>query len=405
MKNYTRALCSLLMIGTSVAAYAKTTDQLSIPEVLTMDTHVDIPYNFATPMVDAARDLHQQVSLDKMEAGGLNAAFFIVYVDQEYRNDWEYEAVKKASFMKFEAIHRMVRTYPERVGLALTADDVSKIAETGKRVALIGIENGFAIGKDINLLQRYYDLGARYITLIHNGHNDIGDSAQPLDHFGDAPEEHGGLSAYGREVIAKMNELGIMVDVSHAAKTTMMQAAKISKTPVIASHSGVRALVDHPRNMDDEQLLAMKKAGGVVQITAVDLFLQQRSAEYNAAVENIRQDLGLIDFHMERTASPELLALYHLRLKKEVDAKWRRASVKDLVDQIDYVVKLIGIDYVGIASDFDGGGGIEGWDDASETSNVTRELVARGYNEQDIAKIWGGNLLRVMRRVEQRDGR
>jgi len=403
MNKYKIALCSFLMLGTSVAAIAKTAEQQKEPDLITLDTHVDIPYNFATPMVDAARDPHQQVTLDKMAAGGLNAAFFIVYVDQEYRNDWEYDAVKKAALQKFEAIHRMVRDYPDRVGLALTADDVRKIAKTGKRVALIGIENGFALGKDIQLLQRYYDLGARYITLVHNGHNDIGDSAQPLDHFGDAREEHGGLSAFGRKAIAKMNELGIMVDVSHASKKTMMQAVKASRFPVIASHSGVRALVDHPRNLDDEQLKAIKESGGVVQITAVDIFLKHRSPEYDAAVEAIRQDLGLIDFHMERVASKKVAATYQRRLKQEVDAKWPRASVKDLVDQIDYVVKLLGIDYVGIASDFDGGGGIEGWDDASETANITRELVKRGYSRQDIRKIWGENMLRVMEKVAKKN--
>lgn len=406
MKSSTKLLMAVygavssMMLTVPFSGYAGDT----IPEILTIDTHVDIPYNFATPMSDAANAGNLQVNLDRMEKGGLNAVFFVVYVDQSYRNDWEYDNAKKSALKKFTAIHRMTEQYPDRVELARTAGDVRRISKKGKRVALIGIENGFVIGQDLKLLKTYYDLGARYMTLVHNGHNDIGDSAQPMDRFGDKKEEHGGLSDFGVEVVKEMNRLGIMVDVSHVSKNTMLAAAKTSNVPVIASHSGVRALVDHPRNMDDEQLEALKKTGGVIQITAVDPFLQDRTAEYYEKVGKIREELGFVEFFMERTADPSLFQTYQKRLRDEVEVKWPRASVKHLVDQIDYVVKNIGIDHVGIASDFDGGGGISGWNDASETPNVTHELIARGYSVEDIKKIWGGNFLRVMREVEKAAG-
>jgi len=369
-------------------------------EVLTLDSHVDIPDNFATPMVDAAHSPRQQVDLDKMDQGGLDAAFFIVYVGQGPRNDWGYDHARKAALNKFDAIHRMVAQYPDRIGLARTAAEVRRIAASGRKVALIGIENGFVIGRDLGFVQRYYDLGARYMTLTHNGHNDIGDSAQPAEKFGDAPEEYGGLSAFGRKVVEEMNRLGMLVDVSHVSKKTMLQATRHSRVPVIASHSGVRALVDHPRNMDDEQLLALKENGGVIQITAVDAFLKHRPQAYHQAVDRIRRELGFTEFLMERWAPQALYETYQRRLAQEVAPTWPPATVGDLVDHIDHVVKLIGIDHVGIASDFDGGGGIEGWRTAAETATVTAELVRRGYSAEDIAKIWGGNLLRVLKAAE-----
>lgn len=326
--------------------------------VLIIDSHDDIPFNFATAEVDPGVRADRQVDLVRMVEGGLDAEFFIVYVGQGARDELGYELARERAMIKFNAIHKMTdEMYSDRIELADTAADVERIASSGKLVAAIGIENGWVIGKDLDLIERYYSLGARYMTLAHNGHNDISDSAQPNFNLGDDISEHDGISRFGEEVIAEMNRVGMMVDVSHISKAAMLDVVRLSRSPVVASHSSMAGLYEHARNMDDEQLLALRDNGGVIQTVAFGAYLTGDQS------------------------SP--------------------AAVNDLVDHIDHAVNLIGVDFVGISSDFDGGGGIEGWQDASETFNVTLELVRRGYSEEDIIQLWGGNLLRVWRDNER----
>jgi membrane dipeptidase len=303
--------------------------------------------------------------------------------------------------MKFEAIHRMAEeVYPSRIEIAHTADDVERIVASGKLVACIGVENGFPIGKDLGLLKDFYDRGARYMTLTHNGHNDIADSANPREDLGDGISEHGGVSAFGEQVIAEMNRLGIMIDVSHISKQAMLESASLSRAPIIASHSSMRALTDVPRNMDDEQLLALKENGGVIQVVAVGSFVKDEPLEKREAIAALREEMGITGYRAMRTLTDEQRAEYRRR-RDEIGRQWPSATLQDFVDHIDYAVDLIGIDHVGISSDFDGGGGVVGWSDASESPNVTLELVRRGYSEEEIRKLWGSNLLRVWREVER----
>lgn len=370
--------------------------------VITIDTHVDIPPDFGTEAYDPmqAKSPRQQLDLLGMQRGGLDAAFFIVYVPQRERTAAGYARAMADAFIKFAAIRRMTDVqYPDTIGLALTAADVRRLHGEGRRAALIGIENGYAIGRNLELLDIYYDFGARYLGLLHNGHNDIGDSAVPSLGREEADVEHGGLSGFGRAVIARANALGIMIDVSHSAMSTTMDAIAASRAPVIASHSSVRALQDHPRNLSDPALRALKDNGGVVQIVAFDSYLRQVPEEKQAALLALREDMGLKDAADFARLSEEERDTYYAR-RAEIDLQWPRASVKELADHIDYAVKLIGIDHVGIASDFNGGGGLVGWNNARETLNVTLELVRRGYTEDHIARLWGGNLLRVMEEVE-----
>jgi membrane dipeptidase len=363
--------------------------------VVTIDTHDDIPFNFATREVDPGLRGTRQVDIPKMVEGGLDVAFFIVYVGQGPRTAQGNERAKELALTKFRAIRRMAEEmHPDKIAIAYRPDHVERILRSGRRVAAIGIENGYVIGRDLTLIRRYYDLGARYMTLTHGGHNDIGDSATPR---ADEPAaEHGGLSAFGREVVDRMNRVGMMVDVSHVAKSTSLDAMSLSRAPVIASHSGVRAVNDHPRNMDDEQLLALKRNGGVIQVVALGEFVKT-SPGRRAAAQAIYQELGVT---RGRDMTPEQRTELRRRMA-EVDQRFPPATVQDFVDHIDYAVRLIGIDHVGISSDFDGGGGVVGWSDASESFNVTLELVRRGYSEAQIRKLWGGNLLRVWREVEK----
>lgn len=373
--------------------------------LLTIDTHVDVPRNFATEEVDPGADSDAQVNIPRMIEGGLDAVFFSAAVGQGARTPEGYLQAHSDALVMIGAIRRMTDVlYPDRIELARTADDFERIRKAGKLVAAIGLENGFPIGKDIGILKEFHDLGVRYITLAHIGHNDIADSALAVPELGDGESEHGGISAFGRKVIAEMNRLGIMIDVSHISKPAMLDAARLSKAPIIASHSAARALRDVARNLDDEQLRVLADNRGVVQIVAYSDYIAPNSAGRTAAIGAISKDFGLTGHTAWGKAPNHVIADFGRRVI-EINREHPPASVAQFVDHIDYVVKLIGIGHVGIGSDFYTGGGassggLDGWMDATESVNVTAELVARGYSEDEIAKIWGGNLLRVMREVE-----
>jgi membrane dipeptidase len=404
MMAATRAVAAACLAALATGCGESPPAPLSPPaaaaRALTLDTHIDIPLDFATAATDPLT-AELQVNLTKMAAGGLDAGFFIVFVGQTARTAEGYARAEADALTKFAAIHRMAeQLYPERIEIAYSAADVSRIASAGKLVAAIGIENSYSLGPSLAMLDRYYALGARYAGLVHDGDNDLARSARPSAALGDPADSAAGVSALGAEAIARMNRLGIMVDVSHGAKQTALDAMRLSAAPVIASHSGIASVNTHPRNMDDETLLALKADGGVVQVVAYDSYLKPQPEEKTAALRALRQSVGLTAGARLDSLPAEQGAAYDERLR-EIEARWPAATVADLVDHIDYAVKLIGVDHVGIASDFDGGGGITGWADAAETANVTAELEARGYSREDIAKIWSGNLLRVWREAER----
>jgi membrane dipeptidase len=370
--------------------------------IITVDTHIDIPPTFSTDAYDMMKPgpRGQQMHLPTMIGGGLDAPFIIVFVGQGPRNTAGYARALSDAFVKFSAIHKLTeQLYPDQIGLALTAADVRRIHAAGKRVALIGMENGYPMGRDLRLLDHFYDYGARYFGLVHNGHNDLADSAQPDKKTNEPATEWNGLSPRGKQVVKRLNELGIMVDVSHSSDQSTLDMLAVSAAPVIASHSGVKGMYDHPRNLSDRALEGIGRSGGVVQIVAFDSYLHAVPAEKSAAIAALDLQMSIKEPGDARKLPPEQAALYDAQMT-EIDKTWPKASVKDLVDQIDYAVKRIGVDHVGIASDFNGGGGVVGWNDTGETFNVTLELVKRGYTDDQIAKIWGGNLLRVMERVE-----
>lgn len=370
--------------------------------VMALDTHVDIPLEFATAEVDPGGFTKSQVDLPKMRAGGLDAAFFIVFTPQGPMTDEGLAAGRKIAFTRLAAIRRFVAAYPDEITLAMSVKEAERAAAAGRKVAFIGMENAFPLGTSPTQgdLDRLAGDGVRYAGIAHFGHNQFGDSSNPNPALGDEAEKWGGLSPLGVELVAMLNNAGIMVDVSHSAKTTMMQAIEASKAPIIASHSGVKAIADSPRNLDDEQLKALGESGGVVQIVALDAYVKPFSEAQLAFRDALRKELKLDTPAGQAAATADVIKAYEQRVK----GMWEiepRANVADLVDHIDHAVEVAGIDHVGIASDFDGGGGIAGWEDASETLNVTRELVRRGYSEKDIAKIWSGNLLRVLAEAEK----
>ena len=346
----------------------------------TVDTHDDINVKNFTDSINYTKDTKTKVNIPKMQAGALDVAWFIVYTGQGELTKEGYKNAAENAQAKFDAIHRLVEVYgDDKIALATSSKEVDSLRKIGKKVAMIGVENAYPIGKDINEVERYYNMGARYMSLAHNGHNQFSDSN--TGEF-DNTAKHGGISSLGKQIIEKMNYYGIMVDISHPSKEAIKQTIAHSKAPIIASHSSARALSDHPRNLDDEQLQWIKENGGVVQTVALAAFVNK---EKDQAFKKAKDSL------LKADPSSKLEGIKSL---------FPPVNVSDFVDHIDYIKNKIGVDHVGISSDFDGGGGIEGWKDASETFNVTLELVKRGYSEEDIAKIWGGNLLRVLDDVQ-----
>ncbi len=383
--------------------------------VITLDTHCDINIKNFTDSINYTQNLESQVNLPKMKSGGLDVAWFVVYTGQDTLTNEGFENAYKNAISKFDAIHKLVEDIaPDQIELALNSNDVRRISKTGKKVAMIGIENGYPVGKDISNVEKFYGLGARYMSLSHNGHSHLCDSNTGEE---DDVWLHNGLSDLGKEVIKEMNRLGMMIDVSHPSKESMKQMIALSKAPIIASHSSARALCDHSRNLDDEQLEWIKENGGVIQTVAFQAYTNtEKNDARNEAIKSIRKDvaslLGATWYDrgdMKTLSDEEKQAFYDIRAKiikladkkaSEITAFPAKVNVSDFVDHVDYIIKKIGLEHVGISSDFDGGGGVEGWSDASETFNVTLELVKRNYTEEEIGMLWSGNLLRVLDEVQ-----
>ncbi len=368
-------------------------------KVLTVDTHADTPSRLLREgwVIGERHDPDERssgcIDLPRMKEGGLDAEFFAVFVGQGDRTPEGYVRAKERADRTLDAIHQMETDYPDLVGIAVSPDDAYRLEEQGKRAAFIGLENGYPIGKDLSLIKYFHDRGVRYITLCHGGDNDICDSS-----FERQNPEDNGLTEFGEDVVAECNRLGIMVDVSHASDKSFFDVLRVTQTPIIASHSSVRAICDHSRNLTDEMLKALAANGGVIQICFVSSFVKtpEPNPERDEAMAQLEEKYGsrrnISDVETRKKWREEFMAI---REKYPEE----RAAIKDIVDHIDYVVNLVGVDFVGIGTDFDGGGGVDGCDDVSDMPRVTEELVRRGYSEEDIRKIWGGNLMRVFREV------
>lgn len=315
---------------------------------VSLDSHCDTPMFFPEKIDIGVRDDRLKIDLPKMMDGKIDAECMVAYLPQKERDAAASKAATQRADEILAELKRQISLHQDRVGQAFSESDLIQLKQAGKKAIFLGIENGYAIGKDISNLSRYRDLGVVYMTLCHNGNNDICDSASGI------PEYHG-LSDFGKDVVREMNRVGIMVDLSHASEESFYDALNISSMPIIASHSSCRALCDHRRNLTDDQIVALARKGGVIQICLYQDFLTSDGS----------------------------------------------ADVKCIVDHINHVVRLVGVDYVGIGSDFDGGGGIPGCNAVNELINITKELIRQGYSDNDLAKIWGGNFLRVMNRVQQ----
>ena len=362
MKNSLFRLSAILTIFTVLSFSVKQDDAALQAKadrihksVISMDTHTDT----AMRMYRGTDPANLQVNLEKMREGHMDAVFFAAFVGQKARDDssllaaHDYTEAVIRNFLKYAEDHS------DEIGIARTAKEVRALKKQGKLIGIMAIENGYALGKDISNVKKFYDLGVRYITLSHNNNNDICDAAVTEDNpkygFRKGPEWHG-LSPFGEEVVREMNRLGIIIDISHTSPETVADVLALSKAPVMASHSCCRDLCNHPRNLTDEQIKALAAKGGIIQIAPYHGFLSEKKGEANLQV---------------------------------------------YCDHVDHVKNLVGADYVGYGSDFDGGSRIPGLEDESMAKNVTVELLRRGWTKKELKKFWGGNVLRVMEQVEK----
>jgi len=372
--------------------------------ILALDAHLDIEATFFTPEQPEVSGWQKLGSLEKIEEGGLGAAFFVAYTDQGPLTGDGYARAYETVLEKIDTIRRVLDgPLQAKIGLALHPGDVHAVHNSGRIAVAIALENGYALGEDLERLRHVYSLGVRYVTLSQVGHNQICDSKWAP---GQPEPLHGGLSAFGKQVVATMNELGCIIDVAHISKASVLDVFRLSTAPVLVSHSGVQGVGGVGNILDDEELDGLGENGGVIHIVGLKRAIKTDPPEMTQEIADLRAEFGLpVDFY------PFLLALlerdadtrraYEQRLG-EVESRHGKPSVRDLVDHVDYVVDRIGIDHIGLSSDFiNHSFSLDGWRDASETRNVTLELARRGYTVEEIGKIWSGNALRVWREVEE----
>lgn len=367
-------------------------------KALTVDTHCDTPMALLRENFDIGKrnaPPQNRVDFPGMKEGGLDAIFFAAFTSQRERTQENTEAAYKAANKMIDATYDACKKYSEMAEVATSSEDAARIEATGKRAIYIGMENGFPLGTDIKRVKEFYNRGVRYITLCHSSNNDICDSS--TDREG---PEHNGLSKFGKKVVKEMNKLGMMIDVSHISDKSFFDVIKYSKTPVIASHSSVRSIAHHNRNMTDEMIRALAKNDGVIQICLLDVYIKDpdtTTIRYQKEKE-VRQIYNTTFDSMTDEEKDEFR-----NRRREIREKYPReiVTVADYVDHIDYVKNLVGIDFVGIGSDFDGGGGLADCADVSQFPNITKEMLKRGYTEEEILKVWGGNFFRVFKENEK----
>jgi membrane dipeptidase len=401
-KNLKKIICCAFLITglfgcTPGVKTADETAKIIHEKVLTVDSHTDTPWALLQGGfdLDERHDFnkdHSRVDFVRMKEGGLDAVFFAAFVGQRNRDEEGNKKARELVMTTIDSIRTNMAASTATAGIALSPDDAYRLEKEGKRIVFIGIENGYAIGKEISNIEEFYAGGARYITLCHTRNNDICDSSTDTS-------EYNGLSTFGIDVVKEMNRVGMMIDISHVSDSSFYDVLALTDKPVIASHSCARAICDSPRNLNDDMLIKLAENGGVIQVCILSDYVKKPELfpARDSAFQAIKDRYGnFADLPQdeEKKAWEEwdsVDLLFPVKL----------ATVSDMVDHIDHIVKVAGIDHAGIGTDFDGGGGLADCRDASQMGNITLELVKRGYKEEEIRKIWGGNLMRVMREVQK----
>jgi membrane dipeptidase len=401
INKHLAALAISLALAVPVCAQTVSKKALEIQNsAIVIDSHADTPQRFVDENYDIGStdpNDHGHISLDKAKAGNLGAEFFSIWVDPE---------TSKGHFAHrtldlIDSVYEQAAHHPDRMMMAFSVDDIERAHREHKLAALLGIEGGHSIENDIRLLRDYYRLGVRYMTLSWSNTNEFADSSGDIND--PKVEHHNGLTDGGKQIVLEMNRLGMLVDISHVADKTFYDAIAISKAPVIASHSSARALTDHPRNMTDDMLRAVAKNGGVVQANFYSAFVDENYRKADAAQSKDRNDAVKAYNEQQRAAGKTVTYLDDDRIEREWASKIPRPPLSSLIDHIDHIAKVAGIDHVGLGSDFDGVNGAtpEGINSAADLPKITQALLDRGYSTDDIRKILGGNILRVFREAER----
>jgi len=367
--------------------------------LIVMDSHLDTPALLERPGFDITERHdpltdYSQVDLPRMIEGGLDGGFWVIYTPQGPLTPAGYASARDSALLRAVAIQRMLAAYPEHFAIATRAEDAARIHAEGKRIVYQSIENSYPLGEDVSLLETFYDLGVRMVGPVHFANNQFADSGTDLE-----GPEWGGLSPLGEELVREANRLGMIVDASHAHDLAFDDMLALSATPIVLSHSGTRALYDHPRNLDDERLLKLAASGGVIQMNALGAYLKalQQAPARQAALQALREETAALGDNV----TPEQYEAL-LEKRREIDARFPAdmADFEDFMEQLLYALDLLGPDHVGIGADWDGGGGVVGMQDIAAFPLITERLLAEGYTEADLAKIWGGNLVRLLRAAE-----
>ena len=368
--------------------------------LLVLDSHLDTPANLSKPGFDIMADNPSvlgsvQVDLPKMTRGGLDGGFWVIFTPQGPVDEASYESARTAALTRSDEIHTMVADHPDSFELAYTSEDAARIAASGKRVVYQSIENSYPIGTDLSLVKTFYDRGVRFIGPVHFRDNQFADSATDL-----SAGDFGGLSPLGEDLVREANRLGMVLDGSHAADSTVDDMIALSTTPLILTHTGVKAVYDHPRNISDDLLRKIADDGGVIQINAYGGYLEALSPtpERQAALDELQTEFDGIS---PITADAETRERYMARME-EVDASFPppRSTFEKFMEHMNHALDVVGPDHIGMGADWDGGGGVEGMEDVSFLPKVTERLLAEGYSEADIQKIWSGNMLRMLQQAE-----
>ena len=397
----------------------KQADELQ-ERMLSFDSHITVPLEFGSAGNEADKDGPGQFDLVKAAKGRLSGAALTIFGWPEIWNGPNaphrptagfVEAARNEQETRYTIITGMVRDFPDQVGIAYTPDDLRRLQGEGKFAIFISMLNAYPLGHDLDQLDKWTARGMRMFGFSYVGNNDWADSSRPLPFFNDTPDALGGLSEIGKQAVQRLNDLGVIIDVSQMSSKALEQVSQLSRTPLVASHSAPRALVDIARNLSDKEMQLIKDTGGVVQIVGFGTYLRPLSPATQDKLNSLRSQFDLPPLpNLEMALMPgdaiitvwpeQRFGQYASGLYDIVEHE-PKATLKDYGDAIDYAVKKIGIDHVGISSDFNDGGGLEGWKDVSESRNVTAELLQRGYSEADIAKLWGGNFLRVWDTVQK----
>lgn len=370
---------------------------------LSIDAHIDVRDGFNTPGNDAGGETAGQFDLPKFLRGGLKVAVIALAADAAPDTTEGRKRAREQVAAKYDGIRRLVEAHPDKIAFARSSEEIAAIVASGRQAILLSFLNAVALDGEIAEIARLHEKGVRLLGFSHIGNNSFADSSRPNPAFGDTPFPAGGLTQQGKEALAELNRLGIVPDVSQLSPAGVIQTVELSKTPVIASHSAIRARIDSPRNLSNDELRAIAASGGVVHIVAFAPYIRDRDGSQEAFAREVFEPFGLRQGQDEprEVLSPEDFERFQAGYRKFSGRRLQFASLVDYLDALDYAVRLVGVDHVGIGSDFNNGGGVVGYADVGDARNLTRELLKRGYSEQDVAKLWGGNFLRVLEKAEE----